>query len=587
MRYFGKTHFSEGEWCGIELDEQDGRHDGTFEGVRYFTCHQGYGIFAPVNKVELVEAPTRGAEPDTYSKSGLKQPRFKSKLAKPKAIVKPLSKETSDAESVGSQASSPPKAATSKRSKLPTGIVKPTKLTFQEEVPSKSKKSKSHKVDSRNVTFSLEEDNNTERAEESFDYEVPEVTTPSRVDPISALTLAYDLESSGSDIENRAKKQCQDTGQPESKDKLESGNSSGKSFSQLSGEDLNLTFTKSESQKPAPEGALVSPIPDLLTPSAYHVVPEPSGDAGEAMSESEAEEDLEFLAQSSASQASSLGVLGDTQLANNSLLNNDLRVLIKRQQSKDSIDIPEKDLDSEIAGVATPEVQSEVEMSSSTISCDSLQQPNLEPDLIRSGHDQTFDPVPEHSSTQASGDEQTVSEEGSCSSSNASSQQDLTTQGRSSSSPKKAVALLHSVEEYPEQIRTDDDVEDKKVSIELAKTAVLQYADLVKSAEQEQAHKEAREREKAAKKARLEELRAKRKSQDMEVDVSEEVLIELRDGYTNVARPLSMLSSCSTDTGICMDSSFTSSIDSDGRRERPLSMFSSASSDAGRSSIPV
>ncbi|XP_062603207.1 uncharacterized protein LOC134264979 isoform X2 [Saccostrea cucullata] len=55
LRYFGKTHIAAGLWCGIELYEKEGKHDGEVEGVRYFTCRLGHGIFAPVDKVSKIE----------------------------------------------------------------------------------------------------------------------------------------------------------------------------------------------------------------------------------------------------------------------------------------------------------------------------------------------------------------------------------------------------------------------------------------------------------------------------------------------------------------------------------------------------
>ena len=55
LRYFGKTHIAPGIWCGIELDEPEGKHDGQVESVRYFNCRYGYGIFAPVEKVTKID----------------------------------------------------------------------------------------------------------------------------------------------------------------------------------------------------------------------------------------------------------------------------------------------------------------------------------------------------------------------------------------------------------------------------------------------------------------------------------------------------------------------------------------------------
>jgi hypothetical protein len=53
LRFFGRTHFQPGLWCGIELDEPVGRHAGQVEGVDYFACAPNRGIFAPLHKVQL------------------------------------------------------------------------------------------------------------------------------------------------------------------------------------------------------------------------------------------------------------------------------------------------------------------------------------------------------------------------------------------------------------------------------------------------------------------------------------------------------------------------------------------------------
>ncbi|XP_069129978.1 restin homolog isoform X2 [Argopecten irradians] len=53
--YYGRTHLADGIFCGVELDDPDGKHDGQVQGVRYFRCRPGHGIFAPVEKVTKVE----------------------------------------------------------------------------------------------------------------------------------------------------------------------------------------------------------------------------------------------------------------------------------------------------------------------------------------------------------------------------------------------------------------------------------------------------------------------------------------------------------------------------------------------------
>lgn len=66
-------HLAPGIWCGIELDDPDGKHDGEVEGRRYFYCHRGHGVFAPFDKVELIEPVEVQIKPAEVSENVLKR----------------------------------------------------------------------------------------------------------------------------------------------------------------------------------------------------------------------------------------------------------------------------------------------------------------------------------------------------------------------------------------------------------------------------------------------------------------------------------------------------------------------------------
>lgn len=87
LRYIGGVHFVAGQWCGIELDDADGLHDGTVDGVRYFTCLDGHGIFAPRHRVTLRPHSRSSGSPDVRLRA----------LRKPTANVPCVSAEDGDA----------------------------------------------------------------------------------------------------------------------------------------------------------------------------------------------------------------------------------------------------------------------------------------------------------------------------------------------------------------------------------------------------------------------------------------------------------------------------------------------------------
>ncbi|XP_057598291.1 CAP-Gly domain-containing linker protein 4 isoform X3 [Hippopotamus amphibius kiboko] len=51
LRFCGTTEFASGQWAGIELDEPEGKNNGSVGKVQYFKCTPKYGIFAPLSKI--------------------------------------------------------------------------------------------------------------------------------------------------------------------------------------------------------------------------------------------------------------------------------------------------------------------------------------------------------------------------------------------------------------------------------------------------------------------------------------------------------------------------------------------------------
>ncbi|NXH50706.1 CLIP4 protein, partial [Dicaeum eximium] len=51
LRFCGTTEFASGQWAGVELDEPEGKNNGSVGKVQYFKCAPKCGIFAPLSKI--------------------------------------------------------------------------------------------------------------------------------------------------------------------------------------------------------------------------------------------------------------------------------------------------------------------------------------------------------------------------------------------------------------------------------------------------------------------------------------------------------------------------------------------------------
>ncbi|KAK7035364.1 hypothetical protein VNI00_011895 [Paramarasmius palmivorus] len=54
VRFSGPTQFKPGKWIGVELKEPNGKNDGSIDGVQYFSCRMGYGVFVRGSQVKAI-----------------------------------------------------------------------------------------------------------------------------------------------------------------------------------------------------------------------------------------------------------------------------------------------------------------------------------------------------------------------------------------------------------------------------------------------------------------------------------------------------------------------------------------------------
>ncbi|XDA73791.1 hypothetical protein R6Z07F_004017 [Ovis aries] len=70
LRFCGTTEFASGQWAGIELDEPEGKNNGSVGKVQYFKCAPKYGIFAPLSKISKAKDQRKNIAHTSSTKAG-------------------------------------------------------------------------------------------------------------------------------------------------------------------------------------------------------------------------------------------------------------------------------------------------------------------------------------------------------------------------------------------------------------------------------------------------------------------------------------------------------------------------------------
>ncbi|KAI4587403.1 hypothetical protein MJG53_005190 [Ovis ammon polii x Ovis aries] len=70
LRFCGTTEFASGQWAGIELDEPEGKNNGSVGKVQYFKCAPKYGIFAPLSKISKAKDRRKNIAHTSSTKAG-------------------------------------------------------------------------------------------------------------------------------------------------------------------------------------------------------------------------------------------------------------------------------------------------------------------------------------------------------------------------------------------------------------------------------------------------------------------------------------------------------------------------------------
>ncbi|KAF5385085.1 hypothetical protein D9615_001067 [Tricholomella constricta] len=141
VRFSGPTAFSRGKWVGIELYESNGKNDGSVQGIQYFSCKMGYGIFIRASQIKSTHGPEIEVRPAPAVRPGLGHQRTPSSgLLRTNSLRTPPSSNASPRSTSPSKplASSSAAPTTPTVLRMPRPVGSPTKRNSLSLQPRKS-----------------------------------------------------------------------------------------------------------------------------------------------------------------------------------------------------------------------------------------------------------------------------------------------------------------------------------------------------------------------------------------------------------------------------------------------------------------
>ncbi|KAJ3380128.1 hypothetical protein HDU84_006162 [Entophlyctis sp. JEL0112] len=91
VRFIGSTSFAGGVWYGLELEDAQGKNDGSIQGVRYFDCEAQRGMFVRQTMIKRILAAstvTKDKPPPGPASASATPSRTKSASATPAAVTR-------------------------------------------------------------------------------------------------------------------------------------------------------------------------------------------------------------------------------------------------------------------------------------------------------------------------------------------------------------------------------------------------------------------------------------------------------------------------------------------------------------------
>lgn len=145
VAFIGSTHFSQGKWVGVILDERKGKNNGTVQGKSYFQCEDGFGIFVRQSQLIALDGEEDGEDGSSATTPSASSNATTPASEKPKSSMKrkieptrlPMFGKLPQYRAFGSSIPSPPSSNFARSPSLSSVTSSPS-LTSLHKTPSQS-----------------------------------------------------------------------------------------------------------------------------------------------------------------------------------------------------------------------------------------------------------------------------------------------------------------------------------------------------------------------------------------------------------------------------------------------------------------
>ncbi|ROT85060.1 hypothetical protein C7M84_021402 [Penaeus vannamei] len=187
VAFVGSTHFSQGKWVGVILDEKKGKNNGSVQGKSYFQCDDGYGIFVRQSQLVPLDTEEEGEDGSAETTPSASSSATTPASDKPKSSLKRKVEPTS----LKRKPTGNPVPQKPDRLRLPIGSAGKSAASRDERTPSKESSPRSD----MKKTSSFVETNFVETLTPQYTPGAPSSAMQTLEDKMAAMQMQQEMEN--------------------------------------------------------------------------------------------------------------------------------------------------------------------------------------------------------------------------------------------------------------------------------------------------------------------------------------------------------------------------------------------------------